>query len=211
MAVRSGAFRVLLVVPFLLGSLALALGEPSPAAAASVCNTTLTGTVYEAIVVPEGAHCSVGDASIRGGVTVEPGGFFSVADSEVRGSISATNALAFIVFNSTVRGGVTVTGAVEGARPVDAILIGLSEIRGDLVLTAIDNGDEFIKVYSNNVRGSVVLRDNVVDEVPVLELDEILVADNKIRVNLDCSGNLPDVGGGGNSVGGVKTGQCAGL
>ena len=73
---RSVLARLLFVVPLLAA--AIALGSPSPAAAAGECaNQTLTGTIKTGLVVPAGTTCSLDLADVRGSVTVEAGGILS--------------------------------------------------------------------------------------------------------------------------------------
>jgi len=109
----------------------LALGGPSPAAAAFRCDRTIDpntnpgGTIKDSVVVPSGAPCFMSLITVRGGVTVEPGGELYATTGEIRGSISATGAFAVTVAGMVVRGNVTAANTIKWIDVTD------SEIRGD--------------------------------------------------------------------------------
>lgn len=85
------------------------------------------------------------------------------------------------IFGGTIKESLVVTGAF-GSNPSGAIV-----------------------VVGNTVRGNLVLQGNTARQ-------EIIVRGNVIEANLDCSGNAPEpIQGDSNTVGGVATGQCAGL
>lgn len=193
--------RLLFVVPLLAAG--IALGAPSPAAAALVCNdpSQQFDVTYKGnVVVPANGVCDLYDALIRGSVTAEPGAIVNVVGSEVRGSIVATNPATFVLIQTVVRGSVTATGSASSAT------VSSSEVRGDVVLTDIVGASIGTTVIfvDTVVRGNATVSRNAVS--PGAGIDISL---NTIAGNLICEGNSPDPMGGSNSVGGVRTGQCA--
>ena len=192
---RNALARVLLIVPLLAAG--IAIGAAKPVSAAVVCGDTLgveeiTGTVKDSLVVPPAGVCRLIGAVIRGGVTMGAGSILIIfANSEVRGAVSGTGVADLNLRNSVVRGSVTVSGEIMDVRD--------STVRGDVALSGAIRG---VVVEFSTVRGSVILERN----------NEIDVQSNAIDVDLRCSGNLLVSGfSGGNIVGGVATGECAGL
>lgn len=201
-AMRNKVVRLLLVIPMLAAG--LALGAPTPAAAALVCETgrfeSFSGTFKGDIVVLAGGNCILSGAVVRGGVTVQTGARFSIsAGTEIRGSVTMTDTRDFDIISSVVRGGVTGTGFSGGADD-GSFSIELSEIRGDVVLTGLSA--HFVQITRNTVRGSMILRNNT-------PRSQVTVTENTISVNLECTGNLPlPLNLRPNTVGGVTTGDC---
>ena len=63
-------------------------------------------------------------------------------------------------------------------------------------------------------RGRIELRDNTIGDDVSIEDNRggpFLIINNRIDGDLECSGNSPQPGGGGNVVDGEKKGQCRGL
>lgn len=211
MGTRRSIVRGLLIVPLVIGALALALGMPAPAAAAParICDdaTAPIGfgeTVRGNLVVPAGAACNFAAATVRGDVTVEPGGTLGLrALSDVRGSISATSASRVSIVDSVVRGNVSVSGSSPDA---SGFLVGRSEVRGSVNASGVVGRQ--IVLDDTTVRGGVILRNNTETGGR-----GVVVSANVIGGNLDCSGNAPEVVNSdrSNTVGGAKLGQCAGL
>jgi hypothetical protein len=190
--------RLLFVVPLLAAG--IALGAPSPAAAAFVCDQTISprtipnGTIKDSVVVPSGERCFMSLITVRGGVTVEPGGELYATTGEVRGSISATGAFAVTVAGMVVRGSVTAVNTIEWVDVTD------SEIRGDVV---VDGANVESLYRASTIRGS--LRLNAVALA--------YVSKNVIEVDLVCTnmGSVTNLYDEPNSVGGVRSGDCAAL
>jgi hypothetical protein len=180
--------RLLLVVPLLAAG--IALGAPSPAAAAYRCDRTISpntipsGTIKDSVVVPSGERCCMSLITVRGGVTVEPGGELYATTGEIRGSISANGAFAVTVAGMVVRGSVTAVNTIEWVDVTD------SEIRGDVV---VDGANVESLYRASTIRGS-------------LRLNAVALA--YVCTNMGSVTNLFDEP---NTVGGVRSGDCAGL
>jgi hypothetical protein len=190
--------RLLLIAPLLAAT--VALGMPSPAAAAYTC-TGFVGaeTIADNVVVPDGAFCFLLGTVVRGDVLVEVGGNLRAEQVEFRGSITATDHGEFLVNDGTVRGDIFATGGT-GYTAVSG-----PEVRGDVTL--VGNGGDDVAVFEANVRGTVTVSDNTTVRTP-------LIADNTIRRDLVCLDNTPAPTIGSSSpstVRGTKIGQCAGL
>ena len=90
MELRSVWGRLLLIVPLL--ALGIAIGEPTPAAAAQDCPGFVDGkTIKSSLVVPAGVSCELYNVDVRGGISVAPGGSLQLVSSEVGGSITGAN------------------------------------------------------------------------------------------------------------------------
>ncbi len=192
---RSVLARLLFVVPLL--AVGIALGTPSPAAAAGECaNQTLTGTIKTGLVVPAGTTCSLQLADVRGSVTVEAGGILFSTFSEIRGSVTATNPHTVLIQGGVVRGSVSVTGGTATVHVLEA------EVRGNISFVS-NHVSVSTEVSSAIVRGNVTVAGNT---APFN-----IVKNNNISGNLDCTSNSPVVTNSGlaNTVGGAKTGECA--
>src|SRR5215207_992594 len=98
--------RLLAIVPLLPAG--IAVGAPSLASAATVCNKgevyQVGGTFEGAVVVDANTQCRLNMATIRGGVTVEPGGCLFTDNAEIRGSVSGSDVNSVIIGGGVVRG-----------------------------------------------------------------------------------------------------------
>ena len=178
---------------------AVGLAIPTPARAAYVCTTNVVGaTIKESVVVPAGAYCNLHSSVVRGGITVEAGAFFSTYFSEIRGPVTSIGHQALIIDTGVVRGGVLASGGTQLTNLTD------SEVRGDVTFTG--NSGQHVIITGSTIRGSATVTDNHVQVV-------VWVRGSTIDVNLACSGNSPVVSNLGlpNTVGGSKTGECAGV
>jgi hypothetical protein len=207
-----------------LGSFCTALLLAAPALASARATTTCDGVlapgIYQRVVVPEGASCfSDGPVTIRAGLFVKPGATFVLGDEEHpgnNGTISAgvhgTDAASVQIHFARINGGVRIHGGSGPFGPpfdVTWNTIEDSHINGSVTIAGY-NGF-WMGFIRNNVRGSVNLNNNVLEDPDGNEY-----VTNTIHGSLKCSGNSPapqvgDSGGSPNRVTGAKTGQCASL
>ncbi len=195
---RVRSLRLLLLAPLLTA--AVAVGAPAPAEAAFACTAIIDGgTIKNDLVVPAGESCVLGGTVVRGGVTVASGAELIAVSAEIRGSVVSTGHSRLGLFGGVIRGGVSATGGTESTQVSD------TEVRGSVMLSG--NTGFVVGIGGATVRGSVTFTDNHVD-------DTVFVANNTIAENLACADNAPPptlLGGAPNTVGGAKSGQCAGL
>lgn len=190
--------RLLLVAPLLAA--AIGLGMPAPAGAAYECNGSVAGgTIKQSVVVPSNASCFLTEVVVRGGITVEAGGILGTRSSEIRGSVILSNHQEFALHATEVRGSVTATGGTFATFVTPG-----TEIRGNL--TFVGNSGSHVSVSGATVRGSVTINDNTTSVT-------MEVVNNRIDVDLSCANNSPAPTNLNqpNTVGGVASGQCAGL
>jgi hypothetical protein len=181
--------------------------------ASSTCTGTLASGTYHKLVVPAGATCDGTEAKInvRGGVRVHEGGTFVLGSEElgadtgkIRGGIRANAPASMQVHFAHIKGGVRIRGGNGFFSTVeDNVIRGGATING---YTGFWLG--FIR---NNVRGTVKLSNNVMDDPDANEY-----VTNTIHGSLICHNNSPapqvgDSEGQPNIVSGRKIGQCAGL
>ena len=207
-----------LVLLFVLGVLSVAVTAGHARAQTNVtCNGgLLTRGTYQNVLVPAGHTCQIdptGTTTVLGNITIQQGATFLADCSNpfvvqclvVDKNIVATNA------NSIVLGeGVTVDGSVSlsGSAGVAKITIGSTAvgptIMGNLSISGANT--DFIGIGPSQINGNVVLFNNTAIEI-------FLLNGNTIAGNLVCSANAPAPTNirSPNTVGGSKTGQCAGL
>ncbi|MBB6170953.1 hypothetical protein HNR23_001013 [Nocardiopsis mwathae] len=157
------------------------------------CTRTVTGVHRGGLEVREGTVCLDG-ATVHGGVTVAAGA-----------SVVAQGA--------TVWGGLTARGAVT-VRLADTRVVGPVRISGGSAETSL---------LGSEVTGPVTLRGNTqtpADDWTASWSEDaasggygVIVAGNRVRGGIDCSGNTPSVTdfGAPNTVAGPATGQCGDL
>jgi hypothetical protein len=198
-----------------LSATALAVGVSAALAGhhATKCTGTLASGTYKKLVVPAGATCDGTEAKInvRGGVRVHEGATFVLGSEElgadtgkIRGGIRANAPASMQVHFAHIKGGVRIRGGNGFFSTVeDNVIRGGATING---YTGFWLG--FIR---NNVRGTVKLSNNVMDDPDANEY-----VTNTIHGSLICHNNSPapqvgDSEGQPNIVSGRKIGQCAGL
>jgi hypothetical protein len=191
------------------------------------CTSGLSSGVYKHVVVPKNAVCfAEGPIVIKNGLAVLKGATFVLGSEEdptpqgtISGGVVGLNAANIQIHFTKIYDGIDIRGGsgpfFEGSPfcdpgPPDCVTWNTIEdslIKGDVRITGY-NGfwQGFIR---NNVKGSLIMRNNV-----VADSDGNEVVTNTISGNLVCSGNDPapqqgDSGGSENQVGGVRTGQCA--
>jgi len=208
--------KIRLLMAGALSATALAAGVSTALAghhARSECTGTLASGTYKKLIVPAGASCDGTGATInvRGGVRVHEGGTFILGSEElgadtgkIRGGIRAKAPATLEVHFAHIKGGVRMRGGSGFFSTVeDNVIRGGATING---YTGFWLG--FIR---NNVRGTVKLSNNVMDDPDANEY-----VTNTIHGSLICHDNSPapqvgDSEGQPNIVSGRKIGQCAGL
>ncbi len=103
MITKATVFRLLLVAPRLVAT--LALRAPSPAAAATACSGTFGAVTFnDNLIVSEYAPCILNGTIVRGCVTVNPGAALFANGADIRGSVIAIAPRTVVVDRSAVRG-----------------------------------------------------------------------------------------------------------
>ena len=129
------------------------------------------------------------------------------------GNIIADHALTVYLDGSTIHGNVSVHDGGPGLASTSFVVLPIKDntIGGNLSVEGWKGG--WAGIIRNTVGGNVIFSKNV----SVLDPDSNEVQTNVISGNLNCQGNSPAAqvnpadGGLPNTVGGHKTGQCAGL
>lgn len=175
------------------------------------CTRTITGTETGTIVVEPGETVCIVNATVRGAVIVDGGGGLSISNSEIIGSVIARGATFVSICGPTagpyVPTAETVVGSVSISDTTGPVTIGSpagcapNVIGGSLTLRANRGGTT---VFGNTIGGGTGATSN---------LNGLLIGANTITASLTCRSNVPPPTNGGtaNNVGGVETGQCAGL
>lgn len=162
-------------------------------AAATTCVDKTGGVIKDSVVVRANTGCTLENVSIRGGVTFGPGGSFVSLGSEIRGSVTGSGVAEVVIYYGTIRGSLTLTGGVSYS------LANIADIRGDVTLT---DATDFASLDSATVRSNVTVNGNT----------NAYVYNNTIGGNPSCANNdtFSNLGLV-NTVGGTKSGDCAGL
>lgn len=110
------------------------------ASAASVnCTGTLTGT-FDNIIVPAGAECDLGAATVNGSINVRAGAVLNMyGPATVKGSVSGNGSAEIAIYNASI----TPTAVINTNAPVS----GKSKVSGNNVLGNLNitnNGTAFI-------------------------------------------------------------------
>ena len=217
--VRSAwAGRVLLAPLLLLASLGLTAAGPSPALAATICDTTYSETtVKTSLIVPDGAVCVVTGSTVRGDITVQPGGSLEVFESTVRGGIISTGAVYFFVCASEVRGSLVATGGT--GREVE---ITDNIIRGNVVVSGNAPDQLWVDLQWNDIRGALTFEDNATDAIGIIgntvgangQVNRnyspyvVSVLSNEFGGRLDCANNEVELDARDNVADAGVFGQC---
>ena len=188
---------------------ALAACTGSASAQTTNCSGNLAPGTYLNVTVPANTICFLpgdGTLTVTNNVVVESGASLAVAGNVaatifINGSLLGRDA-ANIALGSVPSGKVHILGMVNltgTTREIDLVGVSIGNI-----LFIANSTASIIDVFTNNVGGSVLVRDNTVSE-------EFGIQNNAIGGSLVCLGNTPAPGGGTNTVGGGKAGQCASL
>ncbi|WP_235498123.1 Ig-like domain-containing protein [Frankia sp. R43] len=141
----------------------------------------------------------------KGPVTVNPGGALAVTGGEIAGALSVNQAAAFTLCQSSVSGSVTVqsgTGLVLIGS--DYLPCAGNAINGTVTVSANTGG---LSVSGTTISGPLTVRDNSGDGPDPGDPVPAITA-NRIGGGLSCTGNIPTVREQGNTVNGVRSGQC---
>jgi hypothetical protein len=153
-----------------------------------VCTTVAVGT-FDNVIVPEGAICDMGPATVRGSVKVF-GGLNVVPPTTIRGSIDGEPGHDFVAL---LGGAIVVRGSVQLKGSPGAALSGY--------IAGIQIGGNF--QYEENANGLVaqgaIIRGNLKAEK---NTGGGTITGNTIRGNLECKENSPPMVEVGNTIGG---------
>ena len=173
------------------------------------CTTTVSGA-SRSVNASRGTWC-IKNADVSGNVTVRSGTAVIISDSTISGTVRATTPAGFFMCGTTTRSSVSVsrsTGFVLIGDPTDDLCPGNS-IGGTLTVRNAKAGVEI----SNNSRigGALSLRGNSGagpfpdDAIPEVEANSIAGAASCTRNSGVTNDGQP------NTVGGARSGQCAGI
>jgi subtilase family serine protease len=150
---------------------------------------------------------SLSYASVRGNVKVPKGATCSISNSVVRGNVEADQAASLTVGNSTVGGNLQIHNEPAGGAAnvlCGDTVSGNLEVHNNAVETIIGVGGSCSA--GNWIGGNAQVHNNSVSGSPVA-----VIVGNTIGHNLDCHNDTLPPTGGGNTVGGNKSGECAGF
>jgi len=179
------------------------IGSPASAQSNVSCTGTLAAGTYNVVTVPAGQTCTLNSGvTVLANVTVGAGGSLTATGATIDGSVAAKNAASVSIGNTTIGVNVQLVGTTGLIDIFQSNIGGSVQIVGRTTPAIMS-----VTVDSNVVTGSVTLVNNV---SVGNEVDN-----NTIGINLSCVGNSPAPKDGSpakpNTVGGSKTGQCAGL
>jgi len=157
-----------------------------------LCLGTMDETTVDAVVVPEGKTCTLIGTRVQGDVAVKPGATLTAEGIQVEGNVQAQgHASIALLANSVVDGDVHIqqggTTDVEDAR-----------IEGNL---QVQQNTGAVHLVRNVVDGQVQANQNT---------GGLVIANNRISKELQCSDNNPAPTGGDNSADDKKK-QCEDL
>ena len=166
------------------------------------CNVTYKGSINGSIQVPKTRSVCFTGARVSGNITIPPKARVSIANSTVSGTVAATNAAVLAVCGSTFNSALTLTTTQQLLLLGDPFANGCAanRVARDVSLT---RSRAHLTVLGNTVGGALTVADNTPGG--------IVVGGNHITGDLRCSGNTsaPLNSGRANSVGGMRSGQCA--
>jgi hypothetical protein len=159
----SGSVRRLLRVCAAAVVVAVVIGAPVQARAATTCSRVLTGATVKDLVVPAGAECILQDTLVKGDILQERQSDLFAIDVAVRGAVFAREANVTSIGGSTIRRNIELLDATD-VEPIPRAIIGLHGNvieKGDIV---VSGGMLFGLGIDDNVveRGDVVVADNTI-------------------------------------------------
>lgn len=169
------------------------LASADALAADRVCRGRIGAVDIDNVFVPDGATCRLVGTRVGGNVEVGTGSTLVATGVDVDGNVQAEGSASVYV-----RGGSFVGGSVQIVQGLEA-LIADSVIGGDVLF---DDQSSRVGAVRNDVGGNIQAFQNT---------GGVLVRDNVVDGNLQCTGNQPAPVGGGNDVQGSKENQCAAL
>ncbi|CAM3998790.1 M64 family metallopeptidase [Nocardiopsis rhodophaea] len=157
------------------------------------CTETVIGVHRGDLDVNDGTVCLDG-ATVVGGVTVEPGASVIAQGTTVTDGLTADGATTVRIADTKVTGAVHIMGTTAETSLLGSDLIGPVLLRGNAQTPSPD----WTASWPTKVAG---------------ERYGVIVAGNRLRRGIDCTGNTPSVTdfGAPNSVTGPATGQCGDL
>lgn len=190
----SGKLVFMSAVSVLVSALML-LPAPSAIASVTECTGTITGGVFDAVIVPEGASCVLSDAFIRGGVTILEDATIQAFRNHVDGLVDATGADGVRLVDNAIAHGVRIRGggpAPSGFPNAPEYLICGNMIRrGDILIQGVTGGIG-VRFFASAAtverctgpnsldRGHIVVTDN--DNTRVLRVHHNTVRQGHVRV-----------------------------
>jgi hypothetical protein len=158
-----------------------------------VCRGRIGAVDVDNVVVPDGATCRLVGTRVGGTVEVGTGSTLIATGVDVDGNVQAEGSASV-----WVRGGSFVGGSVQIVQGLEA-LIADTVVGGDILF---DDQSSRVGAVRNDVGGNIQAFQNT---------GGVLLRDNFVDGNLQCTGNQPAPVGGGNDVQGSKENQCAAL
>ncbi|WP_018504814.1 Ig-like domain-containing protein [Parafrankia discariae] len=156
-------------------------------------------------VTAEQSLCLGAGGRQQGAITVQPGGALAVTGAEIAGTVSINQAAAFSLCQTSVNGAITVQGSTG------LVLIGSdylpctgSTVKGTLTVNTNTGG---LSVSGTTISGPLTVKNNSGDGPDPADPVPAVTA-NTIGGGLSCTGNIPTVRERGNTVNGVRSGQC---
>ena len=171
-----------------------------PPTSAFGCNGTYNGTFNGSLIVAAGQTCNFVGGGVNGNVILL-GGTFGLSSANVTGSIGLGGNATFSIGPAATIGGEVAIALLYP--PSSQSEICGATIKGGLILSlnsspvAVGNGGA--SCPGNTIGGAVQVLANT---------GAVTVTGNSITGNLTCAGNT-SISGGGNSVSGLKLGQCS--
>jgi hypothetical protein len=163
-------------------------GNSSCGGSQTACNRAMTFAAFSGnLDIRRGESCTLTDSTVDGNINVDTGGSLILRSTTVGGNVNSSGGAASIVAGddgpTIIEGNVALSNAPKTA----ATVVCGSQIDGSVSV----HGDKGGTVVG--VSGATC------------------TAGNTIGRNLDCSSNNPAPTGGGNTVAGNRSGQCAGF
>ncbi len=171
-------------------------GASLPSASAVECRDTIGAVTVEAVVVPDGARCTLQGTTVQHDVSVNPGATLVARGVSVGGNVQANGAASVLLHElnghrSTVGGDVQIS---HGGRAA----VGGTGVHGNVRL---DQNAGRLLITENHVGGNLEVNHNT---------GGVRIVHNTVAQTLQCQGNTPPPVGGGN-VAAHKVDQCVSL
>lgn len=138
------------------GVLALATASPASAVTATECSGTLTGT-YAAVVVPDGATCTLDGATVKGNVTLGVGATLMADGATVRLNVKGVDAKTVQLIDTAV------WGQIHLRRTTGPIIIGTAGCKVDPIADGninLQNNFGPIAICMMTVKNNIILHNN---------------------------------------------------
>jgi len=174
----------------------VAVGAPAAHAAETSCSTDIADeAIVGDLVVPAGANCTIGGATVDGNVIVNAGGWLDATDATINGDVTGTDAYGILIDGTTVGGKVVSYSA--GSEVGFLYLIDL-HVGGNVETGGID-----VEISDSVIDGSLstlaatyvdLLRTSVAGDVSIADSDfGASVAGAVVTGSLSVTGSSRDV------------------